>query len=109
MQITRTRGDTAPDSFTVTNAKTRAAVNLTGCSFKMTISTVPDPVDNTTQVYQVDGVINAPATGIVEFSPTAAQANQVGYFYYDIQMTDSYGRILTLDKDVYLFTQDITK
>jgi len=75
----------------------------------MTISTVPDPVDNTTQVYQVDGVINAPATGIVEFSPTAAQANQVGYFYYDIQMTDSYGRILTLDKDVYLFTQDITK
>lgn len=109
MQITRTRGDTAPDSFTITNPKTRVAVNLTGCSFKLTLSTVPDPEDSTTQLYQLNGVINTPESGVVEFSPTAFQADIVGYFYYDIQMTDSYGRILTLVKDTYQYTQDITK
>lgn len=109
MQIERTRGDTSPDVFTVTNAKTRSVVNLAGCSFKLTVSSVSEPTDATTQAYQLVGVITDPAKGVVEFSPTEAQANLVGYYYYDIQMTDSYGKILTLVKDSYRFNQDITK
>jgi hypothetical protein len=108
-QITRTRGDTVPDKFTVSNNATGEIVNLAACSFKMTVSTDPNPIDESTQVYQLDGVIADSSTGVVEFTPTAEQANQVGYFYYDIQMTDSYGRILTLVKDTYVYTQDITK
>jgi hypothetical protein len=109
MQITRTRGDTVADSFTVTNPATGSIVNLTSCSLKLTVSTVPNPTDSTTQLFQLQGVIDDPTNGIVEFYPTSAQADNVGYFYYDIEMTDSYGRILTLVKDTYVFTQDITK
>jgi hypothetical protein len=53
--------------------------------------------------------VNSPSSGIVEFSPTASQANQVGNFYYDIQMTDSNGKIRTVMLDEYSYTQDITK
>lgn len=110
MQIVRTRGDTAPDVFTVTtNNRAKALVNLAGCSFKMTLSTVADPVDVSTQLYQLDGVIPEPATGKVEFAPTVEQADHVGYFYYDIQMTDSFGDIITLAAGSYLYKQDITK
>ena len=104
------RGDTSPDVFTVTHStKPKGAVNLTGCSFKMTLSTVPAPVDETTQAYQLVGEIPDPTNGKVEFSPTAAQANLVGYFYYDIQMTDSFGDVSTLVTGTYLYKQDITK
>lgn len=109
MQIERTRGDTNPDVFTVTSTKTRSVVNLSGCAFKLTVSSVSAPTDVTTQAYQLDGVITDPAKGVVEFAPTEAQANLVGYYYYDVQMTDSFGKILTLVKDAYLFKQDITK
>lgn len=109
MQITRTRGDTVPDAFTVTNPATGSIANLTACSLKLTVSTVPNPVDSSTQVFQITGTINDPASGVVEFAPTPAQADNVGYFYFDIEMKDSYGRTLTLVKDTYVFTQDITK
>lgn len=109
MQIDRTRGDTTPDTMSLTNSKTRAVVNITGCTFKMTLSTVPDPVDESTQVYQLTGTIVNAEKGVVEFAPTKTQADKVGYFYYDIQMTDTLGRDLTLVKDTYLFIQDITK
>lgn len=108
-QIVRTRGDTVPDSFTVSNTATGEIVNLSSCLFKMTVSTDPNPVDESTKVYQLDGTVTDPSKGVVEFTPTADQADHVGYFYYDIQMTDSYGRILTLVKDTYVYTQDITK
>lgn len=109
MQITRTRGDTTPDALKVTNNSTGQIVNLAGCSFLLTVSREQNPVDASTQVFQLQGVVNDPATGVVEFTPTLAQADNVGYFFFDIQMTDSYGAVQTLVKDVYQFTQDITK
>ena len=109
MQVERTRGDTAPDVFTITFARTRGVVNLSGCTFKLTVSSEPDPVDSSAQAYQLDGVVTDPASGRVEFAPTASQADRVGYFYFDVQMTDSYGLVRTMVKDVYLYKQDITK
>lgn len=109
MQITRTRGDTVPDICTVSTVGTGMVTNITGCKFVMTVSRVPNPVDTTTQVFQLVGVIVDAPAGIVQFQPTLQQADNVGYFYYDIQMTDSYGRDFTLVKDTYVFTQDITK
>lgn len=109
MQIERSRGDTTPDSFTITNAKTRALVNLTGCSFKLTLSSVQSPVDITTQIYQLVGDIPAPTTGVVQFSPSEAQADLVGLYYFDVQMIDSFNKIITLATGTYLYKQDITK
>lgn len=109
MQIERTRGDTYPDSMTVTNVKTKAIVNLSGCSFKLTVSSVQNPPDASTQLYQLIGVIENPTTGVVTFSPTAEQANLVGLFFFDVQMTDSYNQVITLTSGTYYFKQDITK
>jgi hypothetical protein len=107
MQIERRRGDTGPDTCTV--SAHGDAANITGCTFLMTLSRVPNPVDASQQVYQIEGVIIDAAAGVVEFSPTAEQANQVGYFYYDIQMTDSYGKVHTPITGNYVYKQDITK
>jgi hypothetical protein len=75
----------------------------------MTLSTVANPTDTTTQVYQILGDIVDAANGVVEFSPTLDQANRVGYFYFDVQMTDSYGKVSTLVTGTYVYKQDITK
>ena len=109
MQVDRIRGDTAPDVFAITTASTGEPTNLTGCSFKLTVNSVKNPVDSTTQAYQLVGEIPDPTTGQVLFSPTEAQADKLGFFYYDVQMTDSYAKIRTLVKGVYCFSQDITK
>lgn len=106
MQINRTRGDTSPDVIFVSDG--RDVVDLTGCSALMTLNTVMNPTDTTTQLYQVSGVFNL-VRGSISFSPTEAQANLLGLFYYDIQLTESNGTKRTLIKDAYLFTQDITK
>ncbi len=109
MKIERTRGDTNPDICTITNARTRVVVNLAGCSFKLTVSSVSNPTDTSTQLYQIDGVITDAVNGVVEFAPTVDQVDRVGYYYYDIQMIDSYSKIITLTKDSYVYKQDITK
>mgnify|MGYP003385405784 CR=1 FL=1 len=108
--ITRYRGDTVADEFLVTDA-TGAALDLTGASLIMTVSTVKAPTDGTTKLFELPGVIiGAPTAGIVHFTPSALQANQTpGKYYYDIQLTDGTGAITTLVLDVYSFKQDISK
>lgn len=107
LNVTRKRGDTDPDVLIV--SKNRVPINLAGCSFKLTLNTLKEPVDETTQVYQLVGIITAPASGQVIFRPTPEQANQVGYFYYDVQMVDSYGDTQTILEGTYRYVQDITK
>lgn len=111
MDITRRRGDTCADSFTITNRTTGLPTDLTGASFLMTLDITHNPTSNATNTYQVIGVVTLPQTGVVEFSPTLTQANQIGTFYYDIQMTDQQGKIRTISEDYskYVYVQDITK
>lgn len=109
MQIDRTRGDTTPIVATVTFKKTRQVVNLVGCSFKLTVDKRAAPADVSTLLFQIEGVVAEGENGQVEFHPTDEQANHVGFFYYDIQMTDSYGKIHTLVCDSFVIKQDITK
>lgn len=109
MQIDRFRGDTSADSFTVTIKASGTPVNLTGCTFKLTVNTDANPVDSSHQVYQIVGSITDIANGVVEFAPNDAQADHTGVFYYDIEMIDSSGVRRTLVKDTYNYIQDITK
>lgn len=109
MQIDRPRGDTYADVFKVTNKTANAPANITGCSFKMTLSRVRNPVGVDDQLYQLIGVITDAEKGIVEFAPTTSQADLVGFFYFDVQMIDANGVVRTLEKDVYQYVQDITK
>lgn len=107
INVTRKRGDTDPDVFTV--SKNRKPTNISGCTFKLSVNSLAQPVDVSTQIYQLVGIVADPATGKVSFQPTEDQANQVGYFYYDIEMVDSYGDKQTLVWGTYKYEQDITK
>ena len=107
--ITRYRGDTAADEITV-QTSAGAAVDVTGFTFVLTVSSLENPPDNVTELYNITGTILVPAAGTVEFVPSAIQADQKpATYYYDIQMTDGAGRIKTIAKGAYIYTQDITK
>ena len=108
MGIERYRGDTSSDKMIITGP-TGLPVNLTGSTILFTLCSVRNPVDNSTDIYQLAGVVTNPLSGIVEFTPSAAQTNRIGIFYYDVQLTDSNGVIHTVAKDSYTFIQDITK
>lgn len=108
MQIERTRGDSYADEFTLTDKQTWEPVNLAGCSFLLTVDAKPEPTDTLTQKYQLVGVVS-PMDGKVLCSPTPTQANLLGTFYFDLQMTDATGKVRTVAKGTYIYTQDITK
>lgn len=107
--ITRYRGDTYADEFTIRNKTTGLPVNITGYNFLLTVNTVRDPTNTATQQYQLVGVIVSAVEGRVEFAPTALQADRLGLFYYDVQMVDGAGRKRTVVLDEYDYVQDIGK
>lgn len=108
MNIERRRGDTKPDIFEVSLTRTGEIADIRGFSFLLTLNTLQSPLDDSTQVYQLVGYVEADS-GVVQFSPDTIQANQVGIFYYDVQMTDALGRVYTLISGKYIYKQDITK
>jgi hypothetical protein len=107
--FTRTRGDTYGDVYALTDTATGEPLDLTGCSFLLTLDRRRSPPDTSTQLYSLSGNVLDAAAGKVEFAPTASQANQLGSFYFDMQMIDVLGRCRTLDSGKYRYTQDITK
>lgn len=107
--ITRKRGDTYADEFAITYKSTGEPVNLTGCTFKLTVDTRKNPTDTSTQIYQLSGTMADPTDGTVEFAPSAIQADRLGYFFYDVEMTDATGKKRTIESGKYVYTQDITK
>lgn len=107
--ITRKRGDTYADVFTLKSAATGLPINVTGYTFVMTLDPDKAPVDSTNNVYQLNGTITDAPNGVVEFAPTSTQANQVGTFYYDVQMVDGLGRKRTITGGKYKYEQDISK
>ncbi len=111
--IARKRGDTAPDKIFVTDPENNdAPLDITGFSFRMTVNTEQDPVPPTigTEIAAITGTITNPAGGEVEFPWSAGDADQVPEdYFYDIEQTDTTGRILTIAKERYQFQQDVSK
>ena len=107
--ITRYRGDTAADEITVQDSA-GVAVDITSFTFLLTVSSLENPPDNTSEMYSVAGAILVAAAGTVEFVPSGVQADQKpADYYYDIQMIDAAARIKTIAKGKYTYIQDITK
>lgn len=108
--IFRKRGDTAPDVVVVTDAA-GAPRDITGFSFKLTVNRERNPADASGQLAQRVGVLDGdPLTGRVQFPWDALTADQVpGKYWYDIEQIDGSGFVLTIAKQKYVFTQDITK
>lgn len=107
--ITRKRGDTYSEVFSLTSTATRKPLNLTGYSFKLTVDENKAPADASTKLFEIAGTILDAAGGKVEFAPSAPQADHVGSYFYDVQMIDGAGRIRTVVTGKFKFVQDITK
>lgn len=104
------RGDSYPIAFTLKDAATSAAIDLTGCSVLLTVDTLANPPDDTTNVFQLTGVIDAvPTTGKVYFTPTSTDTATVGSYHYDVQLTDADGNIRTVVKSTLTISMDVTK
>lgn len=109
MHLKRTRGDTIPFTLTIKSNNNGQPVNITGCSFIMTVNSLSVPIDLSTQLYKLDGSIIDVANGLVEFYPTDQNANIVGSFFYDVQITDSYGQVYTATKDRISYSESLIK
>ena len=107
--ITRKRGDTYADELIVKSKTTGLPINITGYTFLLTVDSRQSPDDETTKVYQLTGVIIDAAAGRVGFAPSSTQANRVGGFFFDVQMTDGSNRVRTIEGGKYRYVQDITK
>jgi hypothetical protein len=107
--LARSRGDTFADEFLIKSSVTGLPIDISGCTFLMTVDPEEAPLTDANNIFQLAGaVLDAPG-GRVEFAPNALQTDRVGSFYFDIQMTDSLGRKRTLKYGSYVLKQDITK
>lgn len=109
INLCRARGDTFAFEFTVKDAA-GAVVDVTGASFLMTVDLNPDPTTSDDNLFQLTATLVDPTNGVISFTPSAANMDQVfDIYFYDIQMTDSGGAIRTIAKGQFEITADITK
>ena len=107
--IERTRGDTlTPEQITVVDEDTGDALDVTGNTFLLTVNTDANPTDDTDQIFQLVGVLTDPTNGVVEFTLTDDNADNIGNFFFDVQMTSA-GKPETVMKGRFTMCQDITK
>jgi hypothetical protein len=84
--------------------------DLTNYSFLMSVNRTKNPLNIAEQLFQVAGVVTDPLGGIIQFTLTEPQADQVpGKYFYDIQAITPSGKRHTIRKGTYKFKQDITK
>ena len=109
LAITRFRGDTVPDEFTIKKPD-GTAQDITGFAFVLTVNSVKNPPDDTTQILQSIGTITDATNGVVEFPISTPQADQEpGKYYFDVEATTPTGKKHTILSGAYRFKQDVTK
>ncbi len=102
------RGDGRKKVFTVKNAKGKPENIFGWTGFKLTVNTLQNPPDDTTQVSQVTGQLKSNGLdGKIEFPTDMLLAS--GNFFYDIQALDQDSLPVTLAAGKYTVIQDITK
>ena len=103
------RGDSFPLLYTFKDKNTGLPINISGWSFKLTVSAEKDPVDETTKKFSVDASIVDAENGRFSFLPTEENNSEIGKFFFDIQYTNPSGHKRTIAKDKYTISQDICK
>lgn len=103
------RGDSFGSEITI-KSKDGTATNIAGFGFVLTVDTELSPVDVSTNLFSVTGIITDAPNGKVEFSPldTDTDLSEDTYFY-DIQMTDTSSKKRTIIKAKFSIIQDISK
>lgn len=108
IDFTFARGDTKTIQFTLDDgASTPSPLDLTGASAVLSVHSVEEPSDLTTQLFTITGVISAPATGVVTFKPTDANALQSpNEYYYDAELTLSDGTVCSFAAGLWTVVAD---
>ena len=107
INIERKRGDTRRIVFVIKDADGAVEPITNWTQFLLTISPTKEPVDGTTKIDQMVGVILDGPSGRVAFLPTGLI--DVGKYYYDAQGVDDDGGKITFVQGRYTLKQDITK
>lgn len=115
--IIMSRGDSYPLNLTVKGKSSGLPIDLTGYTFILTVTKDKDPIDNTTKIFEVAGVVDADQVinkGKVSFTPSSLDTSIAGKFYYDIEMKiDSLVRTISTTKDgsalMFTIIQDRSK
>lgn len=103
--IKRYRGDTKDVVLFLT--KDKVIFPLAGASAILSVSTEKSPTGNT-YLFQSTAVVDE-AEGSLSFPITTENADNLGDFFYDVQLTDVSNKISTILKGKWGFEQDITK
>ena len=88
LNLSRTRGDTWPQGMTISNPD-GTPMDLTNKQVLLTVNEEEEPTDTINQLFQVVGTITDATAGKVEFPLTAEQADNVGLFYFDVEVSDA--------------------
>jgi hypothetical protein len=108
LDISRKRGDTFV--FTIVFNEGGSPKDFTGYTFKLAVNTESKPSDVSKQLFQLTDSITADASGNVNISLLAAEADQLPKtYYYELQGTDNAGLIRTLAAGKWIVVQDIVK
>lgn len=103
------RGDSDAKGFIIQNALD-VAIDITGFTFKLTVSEDKDPTDQVNEQFTIVGIITLATAGTVSFAPTITDTDITpGIYFYDIEQTDVAGKIKTVIKGRVRIIQDITK
>lgn len=108
--VSRFRGDTEALTLKLVDSS-GVAIDITGYSFLLTISSSKAPEDASDQLAQETGSISNAAAGEVTFpvSPTGAGNIAAGNYFWDAQYTTSGGSVRTFAHGTWKVVQDITK
>ena len=99
--ITRKRGDTYQIELTL-------GEDVTGGTFLLTADPSSQPANSDNNIFQLVGTVVNASAGVVRFAVSAQDADHVGRYYYDVQMTRG-GVVYTVAAGALVFGQDITK
>ena len=103
------RGDSDNKGFIIQDSA-GVAIDITGFTFKLTVSSDKAPVDQANEQFSIVGAITDATNGKVAFSPLTSDTDITpGIYFYDIEQTDTGSRISTLIVGKALIVQDITK
>lgn len=112
VDITYKRGDSRAITFKVINIETGDPLDLTGyASPVLAVNSDPVPTDTTDEKFKVTGTIDpTPSTGRISFSPTTVQSDLTpDTYFYDAQVIDASGGLLTFVQGKFKIVQDIAK
>ena len=101
--------DTVSIVVNVTNASTGAVIDITGYTFWFTAKTNETDADGSAVIQKTVTTHNDPTNGQTTITLSTSDTDQdVGNYFYDIQMKDGSGNITTLVKGILKVRQDIT-